>query len=490
MITILFILILLSLGIPSNAQSLDALPKREVRAAWLTTVYGLDWPKVRATNAENRRKQQESLLEMLDKLKAANFNTVLFQVRTRAEVFYPSALEPMSSLLTGRVNGNPGYDPLQFVVEECHKRGMECHAWMVTIPLGARRHMNSLGKQAVTSKLPGLALLYKGEYYLDPGNPKTKEYLMSLVNEVIQKYDVDGVHFDYLRYPEYLRQFPDQRQFRREAKGRNYAQWHRDNITEIVRYLYQGIKAQKPWIKVSTSPVGKSHDLTRYSSNSWNALETVSQDVQGWLGEGIQDQIYPMMYFRGNNFYPFALDWQEQSNGRQVIPGLGIYFLDPKEGDWPLEEIERQINFTRSQSLSGQAHYRVQYLMDNTKGLYDQLLYSYYTTPALVPALPWLDAEAPSAPKQLHKETEADGIVRLTWQAATDNDTRNAPMYVVYASDTYPVDTETPANIVAQRVTGTTYTYAPLTPWNLKLYYAVTAIDRYGNESEAAQLSR
>ena len=212
------------------------------------------------------------------------------------------------------------------LLEECHKRGMECHAWMVTIPLGARRHMNSLGKQAVTSKQPGLALLYKGEYYLDPGNPKTKEYLMSLVNEVIQKYDVDGVHFDYLRYPEYLRQFPDQRQFRREAKGRNYAQWHRDNITEIVRYLYQGIKAQKPWVKVSTSPVGKSHDLTRYSSNSWNALETVSQDVQGWLGEGIQDQIYPMMYFRGNNFYPFALDWQEQSNGRQVIPGLGIYF--------------------------------------------------------------------------------------------------------------------------------------------------------------------
>ena len=128
--------------------------------------------------------------------------------------------------------------------------------------------------------------------------------------------------------------------------------------------------------------------------------------------------------------------------------------------------------------------------MDNTKGLYDKLISRYYTTPALVPPMPWLDAEAPSAPKQLRKETDADGYIRLTWQEATDNDTKNAPMYVIYASDTYPVDTEDASNILAQRITGTTYTYAPLTPWSLKLYYAVTAIDRYGNESEAVQLNR
>jgi len=476
-------------AVSSWAQVVNNTPKYEVRAAWVTTAYGLDWPRSRANTAAGRQRQQEELISMLDRLQAAHFNTILFQVRTRGEVLYRSAIEPMSYQLTGKVNGDPGYDPLRFMVDECHKRGMECHAWIVTIPLGARRHMSNLGKLAVTAKQPKLTLLYRGEYFMDPANPQTKEYLMDIVKEVVSGYDVDGVHFDYLRYPERLRQFPDQQSFRRQAQGRSYAQWHRDNITEIVRYIYKGVKALKPWVKVSTSPVGKSQDLTRYSSVGWNAFETVSQDVQGWLGEGIQDQIYPMMYFKGNHFYPFAIDWQEQRNGRQVIPGLGIYFLDPREGDWPIEEIERQINFTRLETMAGQGHYRVQYLTENTKGLYDRLVYRLYIAPALIPPMPWLDNQAPSAPTGLTAQSLADGKVQLSWQAATDNDAQVAPLYVVYASDTYPVDTEKAENIVAQRIAATSFTYSPLMSWNKRRYFAVTAIDRYGNESEAAHLS-
>lgn len=145
---------------------------------------------------------------------------------------------------------------------------------------------------------------------------------MSLVREVVERYDVDGIHFDYLRYPENAPRFPDSYDYRKYSKGRSLAQWRRDNLTEIVRYIYKGVKAMKPWVKVSTCPVGKYKDTSRYPSRGWNAFHTVYQDVQGWLGEGIQDQIYPMLYFRGNHFYPFALDWQEQSNGRQIIPGL------------------------------------------------------------------------------------------------------------------------------------------------------------------------
>ena len=126
-------------------------PKREVRAAWVTVVYGLDWPKTKATNAEGIRRQQAELIEILDKLKIANFNTVLFQARTRGDVVYKSAYEPYNSILTGKTGGNPGYDPLAFVVEECHKRGMECHAWIVAIPLGNRTHVNSLGNSSETS---------------------------------------------------------------------------------------------------------------------------------------------------------------------------------------------------------------------------------------------------------------------------------------------------------------------------------------------------
>ncbi len=463
------------------------LPKHEVRAAWITAVYGLDWPRTRATSPERMRKQQDELVEILDKLKAANFNTVLFQTRTRGDVLYQSSIEPYNSILTGKVGGDPGYDPLTFAIEECHKRGMECHAWMVSIPLGNKKHVASLGKESVTKKKAAICVPYKNEYFLNPGHPQTKEYLMSLVREVVKRYDVDGVHFDYLRYPENAPRFPDGYDYKRYAKGRSLAQWRRDNITDIVRYIYKEVKALKPWVKVSTSPVGKYRDTSRYSARGWKAYHTVYQDVQGWLGEGIQDQIYPMQYFRGNHFYPFALDWKEQSNGRHIIPGLGIYFLDPAEGNWTLDEIERQMHFIRAQKLEGEAHYRVKYLMDNTQGLYDTLEKNFYTAPALQPAMPWIDSVPPTPPTNLRTEQLAEGYLLLRWNPATDNDRQNAPTYVVYGSDTYPVDISNPENILAQRVQGTEFIYAPIFPWTTRKYFAVTAMDRCGNESQAAQ---
>ena len=479
-LTLLYSILLL----PLAAQP----PKHEVRAAWITAVYGLDWPRTRATSPAGIRKQQAELIEILDKLKAANFNTVLFQTRTRGDVLYSSSIEPYNSILTGKAGGNPGYDPLAFAIQECHKRGMECHAWMVTIPLGNRRHVAALGKESVTKRKSAICVPYKREYFLNPGHPQTKEYLMSLVREVVERYDVDGVHFDYLRYPENAPRFPDSYDYKKYSNGRSLAQWRRDNITEIVRHIYKGVKALKPWVKVSTCPVGKYRDTSRYSSRGWNAFHTVNQDVEGWLGEGIQDQVYPMMYFRENGFYPFALDWKEQSNGRQIIPGLGIYFLHPDEGNWTVDEIERQINFIRAQGLAGEAHYRVKYLMDNTQELYDILEESYYTAPALQPAMPWIDNVPPTAPSNLSTEQQAEGYTLLRWQPSTDNDRRNAPTYVVYGSDTYPVDTSNPENILAQRVQGTEYIYAPIRPWAARKYFAVTATDRCGNESQACQL--
>ena len=199
------------------------------------------------------------------------------------------------------------------------------------------------------------------------------------------------------------------------------------------------------------------------------------------------DQIYPMMYFQGNNFYPFALDWQEQSNGRQVIPGLGIYFLHPDEGKWTRDEIDRQINFIRNHKMAGEGHYRVKYLMENTQGIYDELVENFYAYPALQPPMPWLDNVPPTAPSEFTVIDIDKCYTELKWQAATDNDARNKPMYVIYASNDFPVDINRPENIVAQGIRETSYIYAPILPWNTKKHFAVTAIDRYGNESEAVQ---
>lgn len=464
-----------------------AQPKQEVRAAWLATAYGLDWPRTRADSPEKMRRQQADLLSILDKLKAANFNTVLFQARSRDDVYYYSKIEPMSQWMTDKIAGDPGYDPLSFVVEECHKRGMECYAWVVAIPLGSKRHVAALGKRSALYHTSGICTPYKTEYFLNPARPDTKVYLMDLCREMAENYDIDGFVFDYLRYPEYCGdRFPDVRDFKKSGSGLSLSEWRRNNITEIMRYLYNGIKAIKPWLKVCSCPIGKYKDVSRYTSRGWNAFDAVYQDPEKWMKEGIQDQIFPMMYFRGDNFYPFALDWNEQSGGRHVIPALGTYFLLPNEGNWRLEDIVRQINFVRNNKLAGESHFRLEFLMKNTKGVYDALAHDKYLWPALQPAMTWQDSVPPTAPFDLKVKHEEDHI-QLTWKAARDNDLRNAPLYVVYASDTYPVDTTKPENIIAQRVRGTKYVYMPIEPWKTKNYFAVTAVDRYGNEGKPIQ---
>lgn len=456
--------------------------KREVRAVWLTTAYGLDWPKSAATTDAGIHRQKQALCNILDSLKSANFNTVLFQTRLRGDVLYPSAIEPFNEILTGKEGKEPGYDPLAFAIEECHKRGLEFHAWVVSMPLGTRKHVASLGSKSVTKKKPAICKQYKGEWFLNPGMPETKEYLFSIVKEIVTRYDVDGIHLDYIRYPDHPKNFPDADTYRKYGAKKELSQWRRDNITAIVRHIYNGVKVLKPWVKVSSSPLGKYKDTSRYPSGGWNGYHAVFQDAQGWLKEGIQDMIFPMMYFIGNNFYPFALDWQEKCYGRQIIPGLGIYFLHPSERDWPLGEIEREIYFIRDHHLAGQAYYRMEFLQNNTKGIMDMLKQKFYRTPAIPPAISWMDSMPPSIPQALTCVRES-GNVYLNWQASTDNDTQNRPTYIVYASNRYPVDTEKAGNIVAAQIKGTTYVCA-----DTKRYYAVTAIDRYGNESSASQL--
>lgn len=470
------------------ALTTKAQPKNEIRATWLTTIYGLDWPATKATSLANINKQKAELCQILDELKAANFNTVLLQTRLRGDVIYPSTIEPFNEMLTGKSSINPGYDPLAFAIEECHKRGLECHAWLVSIPLGKDKHVKDLGRNSITKKRPKICKRYMDEWFLDPGNPETKEYLLSIVNEIVTRYDVDGIHLDYIRYPDRPKGFPDQEMYRKYGAGKSLESWRRENITAIVRHLYKAVKDKKPWIKMSSSPIGKFKDTSHYPSGGWNSYYAVYQDAQGWLKEGIQDILFPMMYFNGNNFYPFALDWQEQRNNRFVVPGLGIYFLDPIEKNWDLSEIERQIYFTRAHGLAGQAYYRTKYILNNTKRLLDELHGLHYAYPALQPAMVWMQRSAPSAPKELLDLRKGDTI-RLSWSTSSNSNFKSSPYYIIYGSNSYPVDITRPENIIAQRVQGNQYLYSEGANKSVKKYFAVTAMDRYGNESSACQLS-
>ena len=461
--------------------------KYEIRATWLTVLGGMDWPSQKATSPKSIELQKAELCRILDKLQQARFNTVLFQVRMRGDVIYPSSIEPFTESLAGQEGRSPGYDVLQFAIDECHRRGMEIHAWMVTIPVGNNRQVKLLGKQSIVKKHPSICKPYLNGWYLDPGNPQTADYLASLVREVVSRYDIDGVHFDYIRYPERAKGFPDASTYRKYGKKQPIDQWRRDNITRIVQRLYAETKSIKPWVKVSSSPVGKYNDTERYPARGWNAYEVVFQDARRWLQEGIQDAIFPMMYFQGNHFYPFALDWQENKSGRWIVPGLGIYFLHPKEKDWKLDEIFRQIYFLRNIGTDGQAYFRTRFLMDDIKGLYSELQESTYARPAVVPPMTWIDSIAPSRPADARLTIQERGI-SISWKASTDNLAAGGVFYRIYASNSYPVDTNRGENLIAARVTDTHYTFVPSLPWKERTYWAVTAVDRCGNESEPVQL--
>ena len=477
------LIIILSLLL-AFTQKTSATEKYEIRAAWITTIGGLDWPASKATSAYGIKRQKDELCRQLDILKEANFNTVLFQTRLRGDVVYPSLYETFAESLAGETGRNPGYDPLKFAIEECHKRGLELHAWIVCIPIGNDRQVKLLGKSSVVKKNPDMCIHFKKAWYLDPGNPNTAGYLSAIAKEITTCYDIDGIHLDYIRYPEDGENFPDNKTFRKYGKGKDISQWRRDNITAIVRRIYNEVKSIKPWVKVSSSPVGKYNDTRRYSSKGWNAYSAVYQDVKLWLKTGIQDVIFPMMYFRDNQFYPFALDWQENKHGRWVVPGLGIYFLKYKNHEWDINEIMRQIYFTRRNKLDGQAFFRNEFLMKNTCGLTDSLTNKFYSSPAAVPPMTWQDSIPPSPPCNGNISYTADGIA-LKWERP-DSCKENIS-YRIYASTVYPVDTDNANNIICLKNSSNGFKYT--SSYCDNLFWAVTSIDRFGNESCPLELN-
>jgi uncharacterized lipoprotein YddW (UPF0748 family) len=219
------------------------MPKHEIRAVWITTISGLDWPR-----SHHAATQQRELTDILDKLQQANINTVLIQARVRASTIYPSTQEPWDICLTGTAGRSPGYDALKFCIDECHKRGMECHAWIVTIPVGK---WTADGCKKLRARFPNLIRKIGDEGYMDPEKPETGDYLAQVCSDVTRRYDIDGIHLDYIRYPE-------------TWKLKVSRQQGRQNITNIVRKIHKAVKVEKPWVKLSCSPVGKYDDLSRY----------------------------------------------------------------------------------------------------------------------------------------------------------------------------------------------------------------------------------
>ncbi len=469
-----FSIFFLFIYISSCAIADYIMPLREYRAVWLTTLNGLDWPRTKANSQNDIEKQKKELSDILDQLCAVGINTVMFQTRVRGTVVYPSEIEPWDGCLTGKPGKAPGYDPLAFAVEECHRRGMEIHAWVVAFPVCKVSAMKALGSSALPRRHPELCYRSDEQYIMDPGVPETGDYIAKICDEIAQNYNIDGIHLDYIRYPERGIRFSDQKTFQRYGNGQSLKQWRSENVNSVVRKIRATLRSRKPWLRLSCSPVGKYADLPRQSSQGWNARDAVNQDAIMWLNEGLMDVLFPMMYFDNEHFYPFLLDWKQSAHHGTIAPGLGIYLLHPQEKNWNLLQLQRQMNVLRQAGLGGYAFFRSKFLTDDVKGIYEWTK-EFNKLPALTPAATSLDSIPPTRPNA--KARIRNFQVHLSWTPSAD-DSNVDVSYNVYRIEGYRMLP------IALKISETSYVYSPSLPAVLHKPFAITAIDAYGNESE------
>jgi uncharacterized lipoprotein YddW (UPF0748 family) len=398
---------------------------REFRAAWVATVGNIDWPSRIGLTSEQ---QQAELLAILDRAVALNLNAVILQVRPASDAFYESELEPWSEWLSGEMGRapEPYYDPLQFAVHEAHARGLELHAWFNPFRARAASTRPSTGRH-VSRRMPQSVRQYGNMQWLDPGDGAVQAHVLSVIADVVSRYDIDGVHIDDYFYPYRERdrrgrsiEFPDEATYGRYVRGGGRLardDWRRDNVNRFVQQLYQTVKDEKPWVKVGVSPFGIWRPGHPAGVAGLDAYREIYADAKRWLNEGWLDYVSPQLYWRASapaQPYGRLLDWwiAENSHRRHVWPGNFTSRVGDPSAQWEAEEILEQIRLTRGAAGAlGNVHFSMRALMENRRGLADSLSSGPYAIPALVPPSAWLDARVPAAPSlAVHADAEGRSL--------------------------------------------------------------------------------
>jgi len=481
--------VLITLFIVSLLLGQTPPPKEEFRAAWIATVVNLDWPT--STNLTTQQ-QKDQIVYLLDELKKLNFNSVVFQIRSECDAFYNSPIEPWSYYMTG-VQGqgpSPAYDPLEFAVKEAHKRGIEFHAWFN--PYRADRGAGyPIHASHVTRTHPEWIIQSGSLKILNPGISEVRDYVVEVIMDVVNRYDIDGVHFDDYFYPYEGISNQDFATFQADPRGfSNISDWRRDNVNIFIDSVYSQIKAVKPYVKFGVSPFGiwkSGYPAGVTGLSSYSALYC---DPLNWFQRNKIDYLTPQLYwsYGGNQDYGRLMNWWADSirgYGKHFYPGQAAYripdFSNPSE-------IQRQMRANRANDVAGGGvFFRTRAgVLDNEKGFADSLKFDLYRNPAVPPTMNWLDGVDPNGVENLATSlSPKDGLAALTWDAplaASDGDT--AFFYGVYRfenSNITPADLENSDNF--EYLTGEKYFNLFANNAGQTQYFVVTAFDRNFNES-------
>ncbi len=398
-------------------------PAREFRAAWLTVVAtNQDWPSEPGLPVAQ---QKAELIALLDRAAELHFNAIIFQVRPACDAMYASQIEPWSDRITGTMGRapQPFYDPLAFAIEEAHKRGMELHAWFN--PFRARhRFVKSIAPNHISRTHPELVRQYGDQFWLDPGEPAVRDYVLRVVMDVVRRYDVDGVTFDdyFYPYPDkdsagHRLDFPDYATWKKYGVpfGYTHDDWRRNNVNQFVQKVYLSIKATKPWVKFGVSPFGVWRPGYPSQVKGLDTYAEIYADSRRWLNEGWLDYFAPQLYWpidqRAQSFPTLLQWWREQNTkGRHVWPTLADYLVG---GTFSMEEIPRQIQIVRQQSDAGEIHFHLRSVTDDSS--LAEAVHNEYAQPAFVPPSPWLDSIPPDKP-DLTATIEKNSGANVSWR--------------------------------------------------------------------------
>jgi uncharacterized lipoprotein YddW (UPF0748 family) len=477
-------------------------PKREMRGVWISTHLSLDWPNRLQTPAQ----QRTALQAILDHNKATGMNAAFLQVRSQADAMFPSPFEPWSYYLTNQQGQtpSPAWDPLQFAIDEARKRGLEFHAWIN--PYRAVATVANAGNTAqytdshVSRTHPEWMLTVGTVRILNPGLPQVRDHVAAVVLDIVQRYDVDGIHFDDYFYPsgttgDDAAYNADPRGFPATVEGR--ADWRRDNVNLLIARVNDGIRAIKPWVKFGVSPSGiyrSSTDPAVGSPTSAGASQhylSMFADSRKWIQSGWVDYLTPQVYWyigqAGSDYKLLVPWWNMNAYDRHIYIGLADYKMGTAGWTSPAQ-IADQIALNRKQSnVSGQIHFRHAFLAANPLNYRTDLKDNIYNKPALRPAMPWKDASVPAAPAAAAASLNADGSVSLSWTAPPDGagEFGKPRQYAIYRAEQGEIDIGQSANLLGLTLAGeTNYVDRSAAPGKF-YYYQVTTLNRLHHESAA-----
>ncbi len=485
--TILVLLALL-LTVAAEAQ------KREMRGAWIQCVNG-------QFQGMDKEKMQQTLTYQLDELQKDGVNTIIFQVRPECDALYESKLEPWSRFLTGKQGQAPSpyWDPLQWMIEQCHKRGMELHAWIN--PYRAKtKTTKQLASNHIAVRKPMNCFSYDDLFILNPGIAENRDFICEVAKDIVSRYDVDGIHMDdyFYPYPVKGETIPDAEQFRQFSNGiKDINDWRRYNVNLFIEQFYKTVHETKPWVKVGISPFGiyrnKKSSPIGSETNGTQNYDDLYADILLWVNNGWLDYNVPQIYWEIGNkaadYETLIKWWSQHASGRPLIIGEDVErtvkYSDPQNAN--SHQLPAKMRLHRQlPAVKGTVLWYAKAAVDNVGNYGTALRNNYWRYPALQPSMPFISDKAPKKVSKVKPIWTSDGYV-LFWTAPKGKNWQDeAVKYVVYRfAAGEKVDINDPSKIVA--ITATTYYKLPYNDGKQKYTYVVSALNRLQNESKVVK---